>query len=495
MVHPKSSTGPALFSSRRKPPPNYFSRRVQVRVLILVFLLLAVMKLMDEARRPDNWKWIWQFEQATSPSESPSPLGAESPAGDPSVNTRPPLQPATETPAQPVVTVPTNRIFPQDLLHGPLEQSLHGVQLRGWTTVLDSLGPPQRELFQQGLWDFRHQRGLGSHEAGRWPELCDELTRQWTQFQTRARQAVEQAPHPNQIQLTEAQQRLCDEVLVALENRWQQQLAALREFSEHVAFPHEPPAPLAELQDILDERAWQAVEDNTVLRSAENEAWYRSWEHVESPAADRSAADATPVSFVQLFSQPAVYRGQSVQVQGTARLGYHVASRAGRFGIDGYYVLWIRPADGTDSPFAAYVRTLPAGFPPLAERVPNQDGTPLREEVTVTGLFFKRWLYSSRGGPNLAPLVLGQVTQWTPPVAEDRRAEWLSVPRLVALVLTMAGVGLGCGAWLYGRTRRSTPDVSPSPRMPDELPPFEIGSFPPSVEESLRHMNREDEHA
>src|SRR3990170_6582507 len=131
MVHPKSSTGPSMFGSRRKPPPDYFSRRVQVRVLILVFLLLAVMKLMDQASRPDNWKWMWQFEHATSPSESPSPPDAPSPAGNPSVDTRPPLQPAAETSAQPVLTSPTNRLSSQDLLHGPLEQSLHAAQLRG----------------------------------------------------------------------------------------------------------------------------------------------------------------------------------------------------------------------------------------------------------------------------------------------------------------------------------------------------------------------------
>ena len=75
---------------------------------------------------------------------------------------------------------------------------------------------------------------------------------------------------------------------------------------------------------------------------------------------------ACPVSFVQLFSQPDAYRGRLVQVRGTARLGYHVASREQRFGIDGYDVVWLRPADGSNSPMAVYVRTLPAGFPQLA---------------------------------------------------------------------------------------------------------------------------------
>ncbi len=236
------------------------------------------------------------------------------------------------------------------------------------------------------------------------------------------RQAVEQ----DQGQLTETQRRLCDDVLVALESHWQRHIAAVDGISEQVSGADEQAAALAELQQVLDERGWQAVEDNTVLRVAENDAWYRSWERLESSQAEGAEGEATPVSFLQLFSQPDAYRGRPVRIEGTARLGYHVVSRTGRFGIDSYDVLWIRPADGTDAPIAAYVRAVPAGFPPLAERVPHQDGTPLREEVTVTGLFFKRWLYGSRGGPNLAPLVLGEVTQWTPRTAAttEGQVEW-----------------------------------------------------------------------
>ncbi|MHB8861234.1 MAG: hypothetical protein ACYC6N_02435 [Pirellulaceae bacterium] len=487
MVEPPSTPERSLLT-RRKQPPDYFSRHVQVRVLILVFLLLAVMKLMEEARQPANWRWMWQFGSSGSSLDSRAPSTDGGPAGNPWVDTRPTPQPVAE---MPIVSSPTEQLASQDLLAGPLESSLHATQLRGWTAALDGLEPSQRDLMREGMWAYRHRHAMSSDDRSRWLALCDALTRQWAQYQGRAEQAVEQ--DQKQGRLTETQRRLCEQVLVTLESRWQQQLAALTMLSQPVSLSDQQAAALAELQQVLDERGWQAVEDNTVLRAAENDAWYRSWEQVESPRAARSQNEAIPVSFVQLFSQPEVYRGQSVRITGTARLGYHVASRTGRFGIDGYYVLWIRPADGTDSPIAAYVRTLPAGFPPLAPRIPNQDATPLHEEITVTGLFFKRWLYGSRSGPNLAPLVLGQVTQWRRPTAPAGADPAPEISRGRLLALGLLGVGAVYAAWRYGRKRRSwAPGLPVSPR-PDALPSFDASSvrMPVRGPPPLQH---EDEH-
>ena len=45
--------------SKRKPPPNYFSRKEQYRLLILCAMLMLVLVMMNEARKPQNWKWLW----------------------------------------------------------------------------------------------------------------------------------------------------------------------------------------------------------------------------------------------------------------------------------------------------------------------------------------------------------------------------------------------------------------------------------------------------
>ncbi len=40
-------------------PPNYFSRREQFRLLVLVSMLMLVVALMFEAAKPQNWVWMW----------------------------------------------------------------------------------------------------------------------------------------------------------------------------------------------------------------------------------------------------------------------------------------------------------------------------------------------------------------------------------------------------------------------------------------------------
>ncbi len=63
----------SVFDPRRKPPPNYFSRRVQAKILLLVFLFMGVLMLMSEARKPKHWQWMWQMDRgAVQPGGSPS---------------------------------------------------------------------------------------------------------------------------------------------------------------------------------------------------------------------------------------------------------------------------------------------------------------------------------------------------------------------------------------------------------------------------------------
>jgi hypothetical protein len=53
---------------KRKPPRNYFSRREQVRLLVLVMLFGAVILLMKEASQVENWYWL-TGEEADTPQK------------------------------------------------------------------------------------------------------------------------------------------------------------------------------------------------------------------------------------------------------------------------------------------------------------------------------------------------------------------------------------------------------------------------------------------
>ncbi|MGY8767300.1 MAG: hypothetical protein ACKVH8_02555 [Pirellulales bacterium] len=50
-------------------PRNYFSRREQIRIMMLVFTLMLVIVLMYEASKPKNWNWFFNIGQENPSSE------------------------------------------------------------------------------------------------------------------------------------------------------------------------------------------------------------------------------------------------------------------------------------------------------------------------------------------------------------------------------------------------------------------------------------------
>jgi hypothetical protein len=110
-------------------------------------------------------------------------------------------------------------------------------------------------------------------------------------------------------------------------------------------------------------------------------------------------------------------------------------------------------------------------------------------------VFFKRWLYRSQSGLNLAPLVLGQITQWAPRSTSPVAAGSGSVGARIILysVVAVALVGLAWAVWVYRDRRWSGRERAPGAAPPRELPPFEEAAVRPTVEQSLRRRTREDE--
>ena len=198
-----------------------------------------------------------------------------------------------------------------------------------------------------------------------------------------------------------------------------------------------------------------------------------------------------------MFSQPNEYRGKLVKIRGDVRLGYHVPSRHTRFGIEGYNVLWVRPADGVDSPMVVYCRELPGGFPTVSERGGTGEGTRLDEEVEFTGLFFKRWLYRSRSGLNLAPLFLARVTHWQPRQAGTANAQPPATSGVVLTlgVLVIALLAGGIAWWVYRTSRWSAVDLVRSTRPSGGLPAFGQEEVEPSVRESLHRLSQREHDA
>ncbi len=487
----------SLSNPRRKPPPNYFARSVQWKVFMLVALFVGVLALMEHARKPETWQWMWRMQGPASDSDHQAvsreqeslvrdALAARSSA--PSLDEGSTSEPlVTSTPRPSTTALPGLRSSEV----GPsLSEHVQAALLDAWDQLLRQLAPAQRDLLQQGLWQYRHSALLTPEQREAWPALVSHLQTAWDDYRTRAFLSVAQ----DDGLLTPQQKRRSVEVMEQLQTQWQEQSAALAHIGQHATVPPSQVAALQQLQMLLDQRAWAQIEDNAALRSVETDAWYRCWEKLASLSPEQLAQAQGPLSYVQLFSQPKEYRGQLVKIQGTARWGYGVRSREKKWGIDGYAVLGILPGSVTNSPLVVYCRELPAGFPAVESAGSSAQGVRLDEDVEVTGYFFKRWLHASGEGMSMSPLILGRITKWRPQVDAGRVTAEAPLPlwKIGVAVLSTAVLGCLLALLAFRSSRWSGRTVSASTLPPTQLPAFDQAQVQSRVAETLRDIARDD---
>lgn len=481
---------------RGRPPPNYFSRGVQVKLLGMVFLFMLVVWLMFEARKPQNWRWMWQLEGRGAPRHvtAAGPKGHRSTEQDSvsaaeggAIDTWGPLEPAEEEETVgPNVsgTAPMSWSSKQR----PGESGRPGVkmQLDGWDYVLRRLSKQQRERMQTGLRRWRERQRFSREQKAAWSILVRQLDENWSDYHARAERSVVR----ERDVLTDKQARASNEVIAASRDLWNARKGALAAIAGDISVAQEQAAELTELQNILDRRAWARVKDNFVLRSAETTAWYRCWEQLQSLSLRQADEAVGPLNFVQLYSQPKEFRGRLVKVRGTVRSGYRVASRDARSGIEGYIVLSLLPSDGSNSPVVVYCRELPEGFPTIGPANQAGQGVILDEDVEITGYYFKRWLHRCEGGMNLSPLILGKVTAWQPPreVARRSAGHRLSVGIVLTATSAMALLSILIAVAVYRSSCWSGIGAARAEPPLGTLPSFDTRHVRGGVSHSLREF-------
>ena len=221
-----------------------------------------------------------------------------------------------------------------------------------------------------------------------------------------------------------------------------------------------------------------AVRDDTVRFRGDSDAWSHLMHVLEETQPSKLAAASTgKVSFVQLFQQPAAYRGELVTVVGTVHWAHSVTAPSNEHGIEKYFQLWIEP-HGAGLPMAIDCLELPAGFP---------RGKGLREPVQVTGFFFKRMGYGSNDGMRTAPLMLASTVDWTPqPVAaDDDDSHWIVNVLILATVAGTIVLGL-----LMARQNKHSPSALRLQARPDQLRALSQEEVLPDVETSLNQLSR-----
>jgi hypothetical protein len=234
----------------------------------------------------------------------------------------------------------------------------------------------------------------------------------------------------------------------------------------------------------------QVQDDTVIFRPAEREIWFHELARVRDENKDQlHQASLGRVSYLQLNQQPADYRGKLVTVLGTVRLAYRVPAAPNDLGVKEYCVYWVHPAGGPDSPLIVYALGTPPGFPSLASRSggARQSRGTLREDVEVTGIFFKRCAYAAKGGTYTAPLLIANVPDWRPAVTAPTGAPF-SLLQLAAMGIAALLLSICVTAVLWKRTRNS--HQARAQQRVGGLMPLGHLTIGPSPEESIRELER-----
>ena len=236
---------------------------------------------------------------------------------------------------------------------------------------------------------------------------------------------------------------------------------------------------IARLETTFDHGILRRVKDNTLgIRRDEADAYYRLVYHVSrvNPV-ELERAGFTDVMYINLMTEPDRYRGEPITIQGELWRLYEFQAGPNEYGLRTLYEAWIFTPDSDRNPFRVVFTKLPRELEP---------GDNLRKQVRVTGYFFKREGYPSKGGMHVAPtLIASRVVPYLPPNA---------VPSTDAIVPYM--IGLICAVGLaflvtlvsFAISDRRAARVALLRELNSPRPSFEGLNVPPilSVGESLR---------
>jgi len=452
---------------------------------MMVFSLLLVIVLMLEVRKPQNWLWMW----AGSKTRVTTTLL------DDDIDTLLPPQPAR--PDDPPGTVyasdsaASRPVSTTELAEGISdvdddEDARQRIRHDAWRGFLKHFGRDERNILTRILRNSRGGPPLSAEDRGTWSTTFPQLDQQWKDYFTSANDAVlvagDELPDKQRTQLLN--------VLRDLEVEWTNLLGrALRAVLDDRPWTELEREALAKLQATLDELALAAIRDDMVWRPEEQTAWFRSFEKLMALTdRDLNRQSLGIVGFVQLFRQTNEYRGQLVTVSGTAELAYHVPAPKNDLGIDRYYVFWLRPGDGSDAPIVVYALELPDGFPNV-----GNDHTNLREEMSFTGYFFKRWAYGARDGIRTAPLILAKRPAWqlAPPLLSAKRP---SLGIMTAAAVAVALLAIAIARWVYNSSNSHAAPRHAASREPTskQLAAMAEHKFGPTITEALQQRSEHD---
>jgi len=421
---------------RMAPPPDYTQQAVKLRLFLAVAAVILLLAIVERTFDSNTRNWFRALHHPAASEKFDNHL--------PNLGPRTALDP----PGTIIAAADSKSVAEASKPGVPIDPVRRAWQ-QGWKDVVSRLpSADQSQLFEL-LHRALHREPLPQEKTAPAEALIQRINQLWADYQSTAFDSLADLKGDDQAQWIDVLRQVND----PFESEAR---PALQTAAADGALAENQTAALLALQETLVALAQDQIEDDTVVfRPAEREIWFHQLARVQDTAKPQSPKPTAPrVAYLQLHKQPANYRGRWVTVAGTARLAYRVPAPPNYLGIQEYVAYWLHPAGGPDSPILIYALAAPHNFPlPLSGS--RAEPKKIREDIQVTGIFFKRAAYAAQGGTYTAPLLIVHTPNWRPdPVAVAAPSFPFTATQFVALALMTLLIAICITAVLWSRTAR-----------------------------------------
>jgi hypothetical protein len=417
-----------------------------IKLILLVLMLLVVVYCMIKARNPETWAWMGfenQPEKAANGKKAVEPPVQKNFSSDADVSVSPAIPNHETENAQKKIQDDS----PFDIQLANLDRKIESVEQEFWQQVFDRLSDEQKRDFHSLLRFAAGTTTADDKQIEAYRLLVAGIDRWRQKYHGQLLEHVTSIPED-----AADKKKSWSEILFQVQKNWSEDLKpglSARLAGDRVDQSHR--AVLQRIRQNFLQPVLQAVVDSTpVARTQDAVAWLMVWEQLQSIDPWIGSKDSTrSVSQVELSSQPSRFRGQWVEVEGSVRAAQRKPLKNHALGFDQFYVLWIRATGGATIPICVYALDLPAGFPPVTEKM-----TELDEPIVAQGIFFKIRSYEANGGWRECPLVLCQSFAWNPRATKaiSSRGEMPSLPWMVSALVAMGILSAAFAFWVYRTT-------------------------------------------
>lgn len=238
---------------------------------------------------------------------------------------------------------------------------------------------------------------------------------------------------------------------------------------------------------VIDPTWLTAVQDNTLgIRKDESLAFFHVLDRArQSTPQQLERAAEKGVQYINLMQDPSLYRGKPVTLIGDLWYLYEFPATENDYGLTTLYEAWVLTPDSGNQPIRIVCSSLGSQL-----KVDGPRPTPVR----VTGYFFKREGYNSKGGLHVAPTILaGRMERYVstnaPPPADGLVPVVLGTVVAIGLILATTLVSF---AW---NDRRAPPRVKRLPSLSTETSEKMAQIDLRSVREQLRDLEERERFA